>query len=835
MSHPLSPAALAALADPVRLAALESYGILDTPPEEGFDDIVQLARQICGAPVALVSLVTDDRQWFKARDGFPACETGLNASVCAHALIEPDLLIIPDLATDPRTRDNPLVTGDPYIQFYAGAPLRTPDGHVLGSLCVIDHRPRPEGLSAARRDALRALARQVVTQLELRRSAAENLKSAEARQAVIATQRAVALARGDLDAILGVVVAGALRAVPQAEGAVVELREGDELVYRNPGGSIMDRAGLRLPLRGSLAGACLLSGEAVLCPDVREDPRVKRDLIEGLHLRSCVLVPLLRGGEAVGVLKLQSSRIGAFGETDLKLAQVLAGSATTALADVALRAQGEVLQTVTDHVGQAVFQLDTGGLVTFANPAAEAMFGWPAADMLGRGLHELLHRPHADGRPYPMEESPLGRALAQGRLLKEVEDTVYHRDGSPRRVLVTNAPVRVGETVTSAVLTVSDVTERVRAEEALRDSQRFTAALLDLGDRLREISDVSAMTRAAASIVGETLGASRVGFGGLDAAGEWVEVEPDWTRPGEVSVAGRHRFAEYGEIGAALLEGHAVVVADVRGDPRTAADPAPLLAIGIEALVNMPVRDHGRTTTLFFVHDRRPRHWIDAEIAFMRAVADRLEASVAQVRAEEYQQLLNRELSHRMKNLLAMVQAIATQTMRTATGMKEAQDVLSGRLVALGRAHDLLMGGALTSTEMEPVIRAALAIHEDRPDRFRLSGPPVTIGTDQALSLALMLHELATNATKYGALSTEGGHVGIAWALTSEGGVPRLGLCWSESGGPPVVPPTRKGFGTRFIERGLSAQVGGTLSLDYPPAGVVCTIAAPLAGFQEIH
>ena len=156
--------------DPTRLAALASYDILDSLPEEGFDDVVQLARELCDAPVALVSLVAADRQWFKARVGFPLCETALDASVCAHALAEPDLLVITDLTLDPRTRSNPLVAGDPFIRFYAGAPLRTEGGDVLGTLCVIDTESRPTALTEAQADGLKRLARQVVNLLELRKA-----------------------------------------------------------------------------------------------------------------------------------------------------------------------------------------------------------------------------------------------------------------------------------------------------------------------------------------------------------------------------------------------------------------------------------------------------------------------------------------------------------------------------------------------------------------------------------------------------------------------------------------------------------------------------------------
>lgn len=156
--------------DKARLRALGSYGILDTPPEPGFDDIVSLAANLCETPFALVSLVAGNRQWFKAKVGLEACETGLGSSVCAYALVEPDLLVIPDLTADPRTHGNPLVRGEPHIRFYAGAPLRTSQGHVLGSLCVIDVLARPGGLTPSQAAMLQALARQTISQLELRRA-----------------------------------------------------------------------------------------------------------------------------------------------------------------------------------------------------------------------------------------------------------------------------------------------------------------------------------------------------------------------------------------------------------------------------------------------------------------------------------------------------------------------------------------------------------------------------------------------------------------------------------------------------------------------------------------
>lgn len=156
------------LHDKARLAALSDYMVLDTPPEPNFDDIVQIAAQLCNTPISLVSLVETDRQWFKARVGMAAQQTPIDQSVCKLGLGRTDLLVIPDLTADPRTADNTLVSEDPHIRFYAGAPLIAPHGEVIGMLCVIDHEPRPEGLTPDQQAVLATLARQVIAQLELR-------------------------------------------------------------------------------------------------------------------------------------------------------------------------------------------------------------------------------------------------------------------------------------------------------------------------------------------------------------------------------------------------------------------------------------------------------------------------------------------------------------------------------------------------------------------------------------------------------------------------------------------------------------------------------------------
>jgi anti-sigma regulatory factor (Ser/Thr protein kinase) len=149
-----------------RLAALQRYRILDTEPERSFDDLTLLASHICGTPIALISLIDRDRQWFKSRVGVDLRETSRNVAICAHAIQHHDIFIVPDTLESETFKDNPYVAGEPHIRFYAGAPLVTPEGHALGTLCVMDQVPRT--LTADQLEALEALRRQAQAQLQLR-------------------------------------------------------------------------------------------------------------------------------------------------------------------------------------------------------------------------------------------------------------------------------------------------------------------------------------------------------------------------------------------------------------------------------------------------------------------------------------------------------------------------------------------------------------------------------------------------------------------------------------------------------------------------------------------
>ena len=197
-------------------------------------------------------------------------------------------------------------------------------------------------------------------------------------------------------------------------------------------------------------------------------------------------------------------------------------------------------------------------------------------------------------------------------------------------------------------------------------------------------------------------------------------------------------------------------------------------------------------------------------------------------RAQHRQQLLIDELNHRVKNTLAIVQGIAQQTFRSGVDADVARQAFEGRLRALSAAHDLLTMQHWGDVSLARVVAQAVAPHDGR-GAITLRGPDLPIAPRTAVSLALAIHELATNATKYGALSVADGRVDVSWSREPGEGGERLALAWRERDGPPVTVPQRRGFGTRMIERGLSAELGGTVRIDFAPEGVCCTVDAPLA------
>jgi two-component sensor histidine kinase len=198
------------------------------------------------------------------------------------------------------------------------------------------------------------------------------------------------------------------------------------------------------------------------------------------------------------------------------------------------------------------------------------------------------------------------------------------------------------------------------------------------------------------------------------------------------------------------------------------------------------------------------------------------------------QQLLAGELQHRIKNTLAMVGAIANQTMR-GEDVKAAREAFAARLMTLSHAHDILTRTSWTAAPIKQVIDGALAPHGSGPGRIRTGGPDLLLQPKQALALSLAVHELATNAVKYGALSNSGGRIDIAWSEETIAALPSFRFTWTESAGPPVSEPAsdRKGFGSRLIERMLQNDFGGEVRIMYRPEGVVCELIAPMSALEN--
>jgi two-component sensor histidine kinase len=207
------------------------------------------------------------------------------------------------------------------------------------------------------------------------------------------------------------------------------------------------------------------------------------------------------------------------------------------------------------------------------------------------------------------------------------------------------------------------------------------------------------------------------------------------------------------------------------------------------------------------------------------AFAVRMATRIAQ--GEVHRELLINELNHRVKNTLATVQSIAAQTLRTPGINREAVKTLESRLVALSRTHNVLSNTNWESADLRDIAEGTLQPYLSR-ERVEIGGPPVRLRPRVALTVAMVLHELATNAMKYGALANSDGRVALTWHFIADATDPSLEMIWRESGGPTVQGPERRGFGSALIEGGLAHEIGGTAALRFEPSGVICTVRFPL-------
>jgi PAS domain S-box-containing protein len=484
-----------------RLAALREYGILDTPPEPGLDALTRLASQVCGTPMAMLTLVDGERQWFKSRVGIELESTPREASFCAHAIEQPGLFVVADTHEDPRFAGTAHVVSFPHIRFYAGAPLRTPEGHALGTLCVVDRVPRR--LSDDQREALRTLAGQAMAQIELRRLAAavagqeHDRAERAAREARVVRHNAalVELARGSQDDLGGALrrATRTLAATLDVERAGVWLFAGEdrtELVcnalYRARAG--MWESGARLVAPDYPAYFEALAGHrAVAAEDALADPRTAElePYLRAEGIGAMLDVPVWRDGQVVGVLCCE--HVGgprAWTDDEAEFAANVADLVMLSLEGAdrrraerdARHAQGRgaaVIRAALD----CVVMMDGRGIVLDFNPAAERTFGWRAAEAVGRSLGELI----VPERFREAHQRGLERHVATGTshiLGERVETYALRSDGTefPVELTITRVdgdgpPVFTGH--------LRDITERVEAAAALERSLSVLRATLE--------------------------------------------------------------------------------------------------------------------------------------------------------------------------------------------------------------------------------------------------------------------------------------------------------------------------------------------------------------------
>jgi two-component sensor histidine kinase len=252
----------------------------------------------------------------------------------------------------------------------------------------------------------------------------------------------------------------------------------------------------------------------------------------------------------------------------------------------------------------------------------------------------------------------------------------------------------------------------------------------------------------------------------------------------------------------------------------------------IRALQSTPlVSRNGRAVGMISTHWHEPHQPSERALTLLDVLARQAADLIERKQAEERQALLANELNHRVKNTLAIVQALAQQSFRGADLPEEPRRAFEGRLQALASTHDLLTREDWEPTDLAEIVTDSLKACGVR-DRATVDGAPLRIGPRTAVTLAMALHELCTNAIKYGALSVDEGRVSLSWTIESAP-VSRLVVRWEETGGPAVTPPEQRGFGSRMIERALAGELKAKVEMDFRREGLRCTIVAPLASLMQ--
>lgn len=378
-------------------------------------------------------------------------------------------------------------------------------------------------------------------------------------------------------------------------------------------------------------------------------------------------------------------------------------------------------------------------------------------------------------------------------------------------------------------------------EDALRASERRKGYLLRLADSLRQIRDPIEVQRTAARILGEHLSANRVAYAEDCGDGDTVALARNYT-DGVPGIEGVYRYLDYGEeLVRELRAGRAVVRPDIANDPGlSAAEKAAHAVLQLGATLNVPLLREGRLMAILAVHYAVPHDFSEDEIALTQVTAERTWGAVELARAEtalrqseERLKVMVDELKHRTRNLLAIIQSIAHRTARTTGNLQDFEERFTDRLKALGMAQDILSKSDETVITLRSLVMAELAAlgAGDMESEVHVSGPTVRLRNSAVQTLALAIHELATNARKYGALSGGGGKLSIFWQIASKGDASaRLVFTWRETGlALPCGAGEKHGYGRYLLERAMPLAFGGVTEYGLQPGGLECVFTVPLS------
>ena len=451
-------------------------------------------------------------------------------------------------------------------------------------------------------------------------------------------------------------------------------------------------------------------------------------------------------------------------------------------AEETLRRNAESIRLAVEGAGMATWELDLVTMRGDWSPNRFDILGYPRSPDLKGGFDEWLARIHPDDMDFARGSAE--RCFHEG-VPFQIEYRIFRADNGEERWLQSNGSRIEGDDGHARFVGVSfDVTDRKHAEAALREGEWRFRTIFEQANDYIFTADLDQIVTSCNPAVCAALGYTPEEGVGMSFA-QFVDI-PEFAQTTAMLQA---------KLKSGGSTRHTIAVRTRDGRPLT-----------WEVNSRLMLDDAGQPVGL---------HAIARDVTEAR-------------RLEEHQRLLIDELNHRVKNTLAIVQAIAVQNFRGDAASETALGTFQGRLAALSAAHNLLTRDNWTPSSLRTLISETIAPHGGVACQFALDGPDVAIMPKTAVTLALAFHELATNAAKYGALSQPSGSVTIAWTIDKAVEPPMLRLSWRESGGPPTAPPTRRGFGTRMIERGLAAELGGRVTLHFDPAGVRCDVEAPL-------